>query len=565
MNALSADATATSTPVQPGTPAMLAADTDDKFAPRSDSILSVSNTITDFQHLEIDKKTSDSDHGSIDGAEKGKDGPEVDQRTHKPNALSSLPPVKKSLLLLFFCTAMFIDVAGVSATFLMTAPIASDLKVSQGNFAWVLGTYSLAFASTLLFAGRLADLYPPNLVYTAGFSGLGIFYLIISFMKDQYAFFILRSISALLAVLTIPSSINMIVQMYPDPTEQAKKLTLFGMAGALANTMGLILAGVFLLASWRWYFRFIAIVVIPFSVLCWYIMPRTQAVAEDLPGTEKWKRMDLIGVLGLMAILVLFILSFTQVETNGWKSAIFIAPLVISICLLPAWLYWEHSLPQGFSLLPHDIWNYPNIFPLIIQASSIFMWFATYQLRLATYWQEVDHVSSILAAARLLPMGVVALIVGSLTQPFPWLILRPRYVQPVGSVLAFCGSMLLAFSNGGRGADYWKYVFTGEIIGTAGGMIVFIGTNTSIIQSFPLEFAGVGGSFAQVIYQIGGVVGIAVQQGLLDTGHGGVADWTGSQNGYFFTSAYILCTGLIFVLWYRQSKATIPTGVAPVA
>jgi len=45
--------------------------------------------------------------------------------------------------------------------------------------------------------------------------------------------------------------------MYPDPADQAKKLALFGMAGALANTIALVLAGVFLLASWRWYFRFI--------------------------------------------------------------------------------------------------------------------------------------------------------------------------------------------------------------------------------------------------------------------------------------------------------------------
>jgi MFS family permease len=62
----------------------------------------------------------------------------------------------------------------------------------------------------VLFAGRLADLYPPHLVYTAGFVGLAIFSLIISFMNDQYAFFVLRAISGLVAVLTIPSSINMI-------------------------------------------------------------------------------------------------------------------------------------------------------------------------------------------------------------------------------------------------------------------------------------------------------------------------------------------------------------------
>jgi len=57
-------------------------------------------------------------------------------------------------------------------------------------------------------------------------------------MEDQYAFFVLRAFSAILAVLTIPSAINMLIQMWPDPTEQAKKLALFGMAGALANTIG---------------------------------------------------------------------------------------------------------------------------------------------------------------------------------------------------------------------------------------------------------------------------------------------------------------------------------------
>jgi predicted tellurium resistance membrane protein TerC len=54
-----------------------------------------------------------------------------------------------------------------------------------------------------------------------------------------------------------------LVQMYPDPADQAKKLALFGMAGALANTIALVLAGVFLLASWRWYFRFIVRLVHP--------------------------------------------------------------------------------------------------------------------------------------------------------------------------------------------------------------------------------------------------------------------------------------------------------------
>ena len=373
-------------------------------------------------------------------------------------------------------------------------------------------------------------------------------------MEDQYAFFILRAFSALLAVLTIPSSINMIIQLYPDRDEQAKKLALFGMSGALANTIALVLAGVFLLASWRWYFRFIAILVAPFSVIAFFLMPKTEAVAQSLPGWEKIKRMDLGGVAILIACLVLFILGFTQAPSQGWSSAIFIAPLVVSIVLLVVFLVWERWMPRGYSLLPHDIWHYPNIFPLILQASAIFMWFACAQLRIATYFQDALHNSAILSAVKLLPMGITALVVGTLTQAMPWLITRPRYVQPVASALCFAGSMLFAFSDGGRGSKYWTHMFIGQIIGTAGGMIVFIGMNTAIIQSFPVEFAGVGGSFANILFQVGGVIGIAVQAGLISTGDGTLEDWTGSANSYYFTSAYIMATGIIFVFWYRQEK-----------
>lgn len=230
---------------------------------------------------------------------------------------------------------------------------------------------------------------------------------------------------------------------------------------------------------------------------------------------------------------------------------------------MAAFLVYERFLPRGYALLPHDIWSYPNIFPLILQASSIFMWFATAQLRIATYFQVALGNSAILSAVKLLPMGITALFVGVGSQAMPWLITRPRFVQPVASALCFAGSMLFAFSGGGHGSDYWRFMFPGQIIGTAGGMVVFIGMNTSIIQSFPLEFAGVGGAFAQIIFQIGGVIGIAIQAGLISTGDGTIEDWTGSKNSYFFTSAYILATGIIFVIFYRQVK--MPNNPSPIA
>ncbi|TXT04331.1 hypothetical protein VHUM_04218 [Vanrija humicola] len=468
----------------------------------------------------------------------------------EPNALASLGRARKNYLMVAFCLSMFIDSAGLSAMFLMTAPIADDLGIELANQPWVIGSYALAFASTLLFAGRLADLFPPSIVYTVGFLGMGILHLIISFMSNAYAFYVLRALSAVLGSLTVPSSVNMIVQMYPDPVEQGKKLGIFGTSGPLANTLVLIIAGGFVMASWRWYFRFIAILVVPFSIGAWFLMPRTRAVAEDLGRGEKWRRMDLGGVALMIAMLVCFILALTQGPLDGWNKPVFIAPIVISAVLFPVFIIWEQRMPRGYSMLPHDIWRFPNIFPLIIQATVPVFFFSVVQLRMASYFQDTLHESAIISGLKLFPMGVIAFLGGVITQFVPFLARRPRLVQPIAALFVFTGLMVLAYSNG---QHYWRWIFPAEIVGTSGCIVIFIGMNTALIQAFPLEFAGVGGSFANVIFQLGGIIGVAVQTALV-AGDGHVDEWKGTQNSYFFAAGWVLASGIIFALWFRQSK-----------
>ncbi|WVW85472.1 hypothetical protein I302_107510 [Kwoniella bestiolae CBS 10118] len=482
----------------------------------------------------------------------------LDMQGERANVeLSSLPKSKKDVLLLCFCMSMFIDGAGVSASLLMTAEVARELNIGVGDQAWILGTYAIAFASTLLLAGRLADLYSPSKVYSIGFVGIAIFNLIISFLNDKYSFFILRSISALAAVLTIPSSINMIVQMYPDPEEQTKKLSLFGVAGALSDTVAMILAGLFLLASWKWYFRFVTILVTPFAILAWIYMPPTKAVASSLSGRDKIKRLDLVGVLLLLSALVLFILGFTQAESKGWSFAIFVAPFLVSLVMFGIFVIWELKLDEGMGLLPKKIWSFPNIFQLIFMALSINLWFNTTQLRLTTYFQDVLGISPVITGIKILPMGITALITGGLTHPFPFLVLRPKIVLPLCTVMCLIGSLLFAFCDGGAGANYWKYVFPGLVIGTAGGIIAYISANTCIIQAFPISYAGISGSFANVVFQVGGVIGVAIQAGLLNTGDGTLEDWTGSRNSYFFAGAVIIASGLVMLFTFREKREVV--------
>lgn len=74
------------------------------------------------------------------------------------------------------------------------------------------------------------------------------------------------------------------------------------------------------------------------------------------------------------------------------------------------------------------------------------------------------------------------------------------------------------------------------------------------MQTFPEEFAGVGGSFVQVLFQVGAAIGNAAQAGFLTSGDGTLADWTGSRNSFFFTSGVIAASGIIFAVWFRHDK-----------
>lgn len=136
--------------------------------------------------------------------------------TPPPNPLATLSRTHKSALLALFSLSMFIDAAGIGAAFLLTSAISSDLGIARQNEAWVLGSYSLAFAAALLAAGRLAAVCPPNRVFVVGFALLGALSLGTSFTTDQYAFFVLRAFSGLVAVLTVPSAINMIGEFGGD-------------------------------------------------------------------------------------------------------------------------------------------------------------------------------------------------------------------------------------------------------------------------------------------------------------------------------------------------------------
>ena len=110
-------------------------------------------------------------------------------------------------------------------------------------------------------------------------------------------------------------------------------------------------------------FWFVAILAVPAALVCVFIIPPQIAKATDSSQSEaKWKSLDLIGVSiltgmnmsaysllypshTLIVALILFIFAVTSGSTDGWASAVVLAPLVISISMMAGFFYWETLIP----------------------------------------------------------------------------------------------------------------------------------------------------------------------------------------------------------------------------
>lgn len=192
---------------------------------------------------------------------------------------------------------------------------------------WVLAAYTLTFGAFQVPAGRLSDIYHPKPIFVLGYLIVGVFSILCGVSVHPIMLIVFRAISGLGAAMTIPSAIAMIVQAFPDPSEQSRALGLYGAFGAVGNSIGFVLGGVLAAkASWRWVFHLIGIATIPFSVLAFFFLPKS--VTQE----QKVKRsIDMPGVSVLTGGLILFVYAVSDSSVEGWGSPQIIATLVLSV------------------------------------------------------------------------------------------------------------------------------------------------------------------------------------------------------------------------------------------
>ncbi|WRT65217.1 uncharacterized protein IL334_002160 [Kwoniella shivajii] len=525
---------------------------------------SPNRTVVDLDSIanpdKLDKKLED----QLTSEQNNEQDLERAQSTTIKGAEIKLSQKRKWFLLFVFSVAQYLDIASYSGLFVFTDAVLNDLDILYASSSWVITAYSVTFAAFLLFWGRVSDLYSAKPVFAYGFLLLGVLNLIISFMTDKYAYFVFRALSGIAGAATIPSAFRLILAIF-EPAELNVALTIFGLSGAIANVTGLVLAGFFGFitaggqqAAWRWFFRMIAIVCVPFAFAAITLVPKTKGEKAEEVSTskDKFKRLDLVGSFMMLIAIILLILGLTLGASYGWKTAKFLVPFLLAWPIFVGFFFWEARLPEGYALIPPSFWKIPNMTLLIVFALGIYPWWATNQLPLVERFLVVYHETPIIAAVRMLPQGIAALAVAMTIPPLLQKLGSGKWPIAGGMLLGAVSYLLMIFSRGEvHNNQYWRWLFPAFILGSGAAMASFLGTNITVMTSVPPDHAGVAGAMLQVSLQLGAVLGLTVQSGLLTLHEGSFENYANVQASFWFQFGWTVLNMLLIVFLFRPNKA----------
>ncbi|KAI1789898.1 MFS general substrate transporter [Ganoderma leucocontextum] len=463
---------------------------------------------------------------------------------------------RRYVLLIIFCLAQFLDAFNNSALFSAIPSLVTSLDMNESESTWIISAFQLTFASFLLISGRISDVYNPKFAFIGGVSGLGVLSIGAGFVTSKIPLIVLRALCGIAASMTIPSALTLLVNVFTEPTEQARAIGVFGGCGAVGNVLGLIIGAIFVqFASWPWVFWFVALACMPIATLCIFVIPKQEPRMNDIAvrNGARWKSLDMVGVSILTAALILFIFAVTSGATSGWGSAAVLAPLITAVFLVVGFFYFETTIPVDRAAIPPRTWFLPNFLVLFFTALMPFFWWTTVFTIYTTVWQDVWKWSAISTAIHMLPIGVLAFAMsftGSLSR-----VINSKWIILSGEGMCIIATVLFAFADGP--ARYWPFIFPAFVLGSAGAMLAYTHTNIAIFRTSPSSMAGTVGAIFNGALQLGSAVGISAVGSIkssVESTHGGPTSYAGCAAAYWFLLGIVGVEFVGMLVFYRIGK-----------
>ncbi|WP_068032366.1 MFS transporter [Nocardia mexicana] len=394
------------------------------------------------------------------------------------------------------CAGMFLVLLDVTIVNVALPSIGHGLRSNVAMLQWVVDGYVVVIAGLLLAGGTVGDRIGHRRVLLAGFAVFGAASLVCALAPNIGVLIGARALQGIGGALLLPSTMAVIVKVYPDREEQAKALGTWAAVSSLALPAGPLLGG--LLVAWFGW-RPVFWINVPLIVLA---IAATLLVVPHRPGSPD-RRLDVPGLLGFVIGLGGLVFTVISAGHHAGSATVSAAAVVTVLALGLALFGAAHS---KHPILPLDLLRRKDFLSPNLVALTMNLIFNGVLFVVMLYLQDVRHWSPLAAGVAVLPMAVPLIVLapvsGRITARR-----GPRTAIALGCAVAAVGSLLLTgvHADGGIG-----WLLAGILLIGSGGGLITASVVAAVVRATPADRSGLATGTSNTARQVGTACGVAI-------------------------------------------------------
>jgi EmrB/QacA subfamily drug resistance transporter len=316
----------------------------------------------------------------------------------------------------------------------------------------------------------------------------------------------MRGIQGFGAAVVLPAALSIVMNMFPEGAERNKALGIWGAAGALGATVGLLAGGV-LTRYFGW--EYIFFLNVPIGLAALLLAPRV--VPESKVHTDR-RRFDPFGAVTVTAGLVALVYAISQAPQVGWAAPRTVAMLTVAAVLLVAFLIIEMRVESP--LLPLGLFRLrtlagSNAVGFLLTAS-----FFTFVFVGTLYMQQVLGYSALKTGFAWLTASLTSVAFAGLSQ---MLVTKTSAKVVMAFGMALIGSGILWATRIPPHGSFWGDLAGPFFVTGMGTAFTFIPVSIGALAGIRERDAGVASGLLNTSQQLGGAIGVAIASSVAAT------------------------------------------------
>jgi EmrB/QacA subfamily drug resistance transporter len=429
--------------------------------------------------------------------------------------------------------AYFITIVDFTIVNVALPTIGRELRFSESDLQWVVTAYGLTYAGFVLLGGRAADLLGRRRVLMAGlvvFTGASLGG---GLAPSDTVLIVMRGIQGFGAALVLPAALSIVTNMFTEGADRNRALGIWGGAGALGGTVGLLAGGILTTyVGWQYIFFFN----VPVGAAALALAPRLLPESRGRSGPQRY---DTLGAAAITAALLASVYAISQAPQAGWAAPQTVAMLVAGAALLALFLAVETRVQAP--LLPLRLFRLSSVAGSNAVGFLLGTSWVTFVFVGTLYMQQVLGFSALATGAAWTMASVISFAVAcaGFSQR---LVTRTSAKLVMAFGMALIGASILWAAQAPANGNFWHDLAGPFFVGGIGTAFAFVPVSIGGLAGVTPSDAGVASGLLNTSQNLGGAIGVAVASSI-------AASRLHTLAGHGYPAAAALTGGLQWAIW----------------